>query len=87
MPINNEIDPKAALRRSTVAALTSAGLVRPDRKGAMRPRFTLLTELGREVVCCVLSQYADALVQCGLLDKPVDFDVPSPLRARMLTEA
>lgn len=87
VPINNEIDPAAALRRSTIQALTSAELIQPDRKGAMRPRFTMLTELGREVVCCVLGQYADALVQCGLMDKPVDFTVPSPARAKILTEA
>lgn len=87
MPVSNEIDAAAALRRSTLAALTGAGLVCLDRKGTMRPRFTMLTELGREVVCCVLGQYADALVRCGLLDKPVDFSVPSPLRAKILTEA
>lgn len=28
----------------------------------------MLTELGREVVCIIIGEYADALVACGILE-------------------
>ena len=41
------------------------------RNEAARPAELKLTELGREVVCIILGQYADALVSCGVLYEPL----------------
>jgi len=36
-----------------------------------RPTELVLSELGREVACVILAEYADALVIAGVLDEPL----------------
>lgn len=65
---------------STVLKLISLQLVRGDHHH--RPRFTMLTEAGREAAAMVLAEYADALVAAGCLEpalRPLDL-------ARMLRD-
>lgn len=61
----------------TRSALISRNLIRYEYAPTIvgRPRATVLTQLGREVVCIVLGQYADALERARerigrLRDKP-----------------
>jgi len=49
-------------------SLIKMGLLRSIPTGAKRPRATTLSEAGREAVCFILAQYADALMQAGLLE-------------------
>ena len=69
--IDYRTGPEENLIRRAVVALLGKGLVRNDTYGgAIRPKHTLLTELGREVVCHVLGDYADGLVTAGVLEEP-----------------
>ena len=46
-----------------------------------RPTELRLTELGREVACIILGQYADALVSCGVLHEPLtEVELQSAIR-------
>jgi hypothetical protein len=45
------------------------GLIRPHPFGAVRPRYTVMTEEGRRAVCIILGDYADALIGAGLLEQ------------------
>jgi hypothetical protein len=46
-----------------------------------RPAELKLTELGRETVCIILGQYADALVSCGVLHDPLtEIELQSAIR-------
>ncbi len=59
---------------SSRSALISRGLVRYDLPGNVptrRPHRTALTDLGREVLCVMLGDYADALVRVGCLEEPL----------------
>ena len=49
-------------------ALVLRNLLRFDNPQNLRPRATLLTDLGRETVCIILGDYADALVRAGVLE-------------------
>ncbi len=62
-----------ALHQQTDNSLREAGLLRPYTSAPggnsnPRPKHLMLTELGREVVCHILGQYADALHACGLTE-------------------
>jgi hypothetical protein len=50
---------------TTAYSLMYRDLLRGDAPNF--PRFTLLTELGREVLCAVLGDYADALVRAEII--------------------
>lgn len=53
----------------TRAVLIAHKLAIPVKKGAPRaPRFTVLTDLGREVAAFILAYYAEQLVRAGALD-------------------
>ena len=57
-------------------------------KDGERPHFTALTELGREVVCSILGDYADALVKSGCLeDAPLIVVNKSPKIASLELES
>lgn len=45
--------------------LIRLGLVRFGQNGTDRPRTTKITEKGREVLACLLAEYADALLRAG----------------------
>lgn len=49
-------------------ALLARDLLRFDNRASLRPKSTHLTDLGREVLCAILGDYADALVRCGALE-------------------
>ncbi len=49
-------------------ALVLRNLLRFDNPNNLRPHATLITDLGRETVCIILSDYADALVRAGVLE-------------------
>jgi hypothetical protein len=55
----------------TRTALFARDLIRYVGAGRSteRPHFTALTDLGREVVCSILGDYADALVKSGCLEE------------------
>ena len=57
-----------ALHQQTDRSLRDYNLLRPATSAINNPRppTLMLSELGREVVCFVLGQYADALHACGL---------------------
>jgi hypothetical protein len=58
---------------ATVRKLIDLQLVRGDHSN--RPRFTMLTDAGREVAAILLAEYADALVAAGCLEpslRPLD---------------
>jgi hypothetical protein len=59
------------MERFTRQALISRGLLHHDPANMMtsRPSKTALTELGREVVCIILGDYADALVKADMLEQ------------------
>lgn len=42
--------------------------------GSLKPRKTMLTDAGRQAVCAILGEAADALVRAGLLEQenPID---------------
>lgn len=50
-------------------ALVDRRLLRFDDNHSLKPHSTIITELGREVLCTILGDYADALVRAGCLDK------------------
>ena len=56
--------------RQTKQSLVETRLLRPPNgeNMALRPTELMLSELGREVVCIILGEYADALVACGLTE-------------------
>ena len=49
-------------------ALIERNLLRFNDPMAFRPKTTHLTNLGRETLCIILGDYADALVRCGALE-------------------
>ena len=61
-------------------SLLRLGLLRVDPRDAVRPRYTVLTPIGRHAVGVILGDYADALVAAGLLaldqasenERPID---------------
>jgi len=57
--------------RKTKQSLVDAGLLRPTAREnqAKFPPELVLSELGREVVCFILGDYADALVASGVLEQ------------------
>ena len=73
MPIDNRISPEGARLRSTIGSLCHIRLLR-QAQAAARPTHTVLTDKGREVLCCLLGQYADALVAVGFLDGDTMFN-------------
>lgn len=50
-------------------ALLARDLLRFNDRTAFRPKTTHLTDTGREVLCIILGDYADALVRAGALDE------------------
>lgn len=46
-------------RLGTVKALVARDFLRPDRE--LRPRFTIITEVGRAALCAALADWGDAL--------------------------
>lgn len=48
-------------------SLHAKGLLAYPVGGPINPTTTHITELGREVLCSILGDYADALVRCGAL--------------------
>lgn len=50
--------------------MIGAGFLLSVPPGSPRPRGTVLSHLGREAVCMVLGDYADALTKAGVLDLP-----------------
>lgn len=60
-------------RIATTRSLIEFKLLRGDDRH--RPRFTYLTNLGREAAAIILAEYADALVEAGALTeklRPID---------------
>ena len=60
--------------RPTKRSLIEYGLLRAPCGGqprVSRPKELVLSELGREVVCIVLGQYAEALIAAGALEFPL----------------
>jgi hypothetical protein len=61
-------------------SLLTLGLLRVEPRDAVRPRYTVLTPIGRHAVGVILGDYADALVAAGLLvldqasenERPID---------------
>ena len=53
---------------TSIRALISRELLRHDNTSTP-PRYTVMTERGREVVCVVLAEYAEALIAAGALEK------------------
>jgi hypothetical protein len=84
---------------STRTALIDRKLLRFDTYASLRPKNTIITALGREVLCAILGDYADALVRAGALTKvpPIvfkrspkivadDFDIEAVLAEAWRTE-
>ena len=69
-PVDYTIGPIEGLFRRACHALLSRDLIRYDHPQSPRPKFTILTDLGRETVCYVLGEYADGLVTAGVLERP-----------------
>ena len=63
-------------------ALEARGLVCFDLPQSLRPKTTIITELGREIVCAILGDYADALVRSGVIEKapPIELEWSPPLQ-------
>lgn len=60
-------------RMFCVRKLIELGLIKGDHRE--RPRFTHITDAGREAAAAILGEYADALVQAGCLEarlRPID---------------
>ena len=59
--------------RQTKQSLLNYKLLRPTpgKEASVRPPELMLTELGREVVCFVLGEWADKLVACGITGLPL----------------
>ena len=55
--------------QKTRTVLFDQGLVAYRPAGATRPTHSVLTLLGREVVCGVLAEYIEALVATGVVDE------------------
>jgi hypothetical protein len=53
-------------RAKTANALIAAGMLRLVPTGARFPQGTKLTDVGREAVCIILGEYADALSRAGI---------------------
>lgn len=65
------VDHAVAVQRSnfkTLPSLLRLGLIQSDVPNCPRPRYTILTDFGRQAVCMLLANYADALVRAGCLD-------------------
>jgi hypothetical protein len=58
-------DPRIIQGRNT---LIDQGLLQTSPPQAVRPRITILTELGRMALAAILAEYADALVRAGFMD-------------------
>lgn len=91
VPIDLRVSHEGAIRRSTVNSLFTLNLIRKSGQSP-RPTATVMTDLGREVCCFILGQYADALVRTGLLQeamnitlRPAERWIPAPGKA--LTDA
>ena len=69
-PIDYMIGPVESLVRRACQGLLRRELIRYDQPQSNRPKFTVLTDLGRETACYVLGEYADGLVTAGILDRP-----------------
>jgi hypothetical protein len=70
-PIDYTIGSVENLVRRSSESLQVRGLISPEGHGnKINPTSTVLTDLGREVVCHVLGEYADGLVTAGVLDHP-----------------
>ena len=54
---------KNALRAQAITAMIGRGLLKVDDPGTARPRFTLVTDHGREILCEVLADWAEALIR------------------------
>lgn len=63
---------------SSVDCLLRAGLLRAHPVGVVRPKFTDLSESGRNAVAKILSEYAEALIAVGCLE--IDPALPSATR-------
>lgn len=50
-------------------SLMRTGMLKPAQTGTTRPKGTLLTERGRQVVGMILGEAADQLVRAGLLEQ------------------
>jgi hypothetical protein len=49
-------------------SLIDQGLLQTSPPQAVRPRITILTELGRMALAAILAEYADTLVRAGFMD-------------------
>ena len=61
------------LSKPTDNSLRAEKLLKPESGGINNPRPSglMLTDLGREVSCIILGQFADALVACGVTEWPL----------------
>lgn len=68
VPVHRHFDPyRNQIRRK----LVDDGLLRLDRPSF--PNYTSLTDLGREKLCALLADYADALARAALRREDKDF--------------
>lgn len=67
--------------KQSIVALMSLNLLKGDAHH--RPRFTMLTETGREAAAMILGQYADALVEAGCLEPDYFPERPLDILARL----
>ena len=73
-----------SLEISTMNSMLHRGLIRYSESFTSRPKGTVLTDKGREIVCAVLGHYADQLVRARLLAEKPQF---IPKNYRELAEA
>jgi hypothetical protein len=50
-------------------ALLTRSLIVLEPRGAKRPTFSQITTFGRDVLCFILAEYAEALVRAGYLEE------------------
>ncbi len=74
---------KAALHRQTAEALIDRGFLRVDDPAKPRPRYTIITEEGREELCAALADWADALNAARAAGRRSDRPIPRISRARL----
>ncbi len=83
--IDQAVDIDVRENPQTRLSLIQLGLLRGHPVGAARPRATMLTEGGRYAVGLLLGYYADALVEAGFLEAPLD-ESPLAVLQRMKAE-
>lgn len=74
---------------TTRAALIARELIRYDQNESLvgRPKRTMLTDRGRECVCVILGEYADALFKTGYINARPVINLPPKKKRKLAYDA